>query len=110
MTWTFGVQHSVKLKPLLTSMTSDWIRVYDPLVPEFSVVQVRLPPGKREARAASDGPSTLIVREGLGRLGAIGEDDIGLKEGSMVFVGARVDDHFGSGSADPLVLYRTYYP
>ena len=47
---------------------------------------------------------------GLGRLGAPGEDDIGLEEGSVVFVGAGVDVHFSSGSANPLMLYRAYYP
>ena len=83
--------------------------MYDPLVPEFSVIQVRLPPGEREARAAFGGPSTLIVTEGLGRLSTPGEDDIGLKEGSVVFVSTGVDVHFSSGSADRLVLYRTYY-
>ena len=110
LTWAFGVQHPVKPKPLLSSMTAEYSRVYDPPVPEFSVVQVRLPPGEREAHAAFDGPSILIVTEGLGRLGASGEDDIGLKEGSVVFVGAGVDIHFSSGSTDPLVLYRAYYP
>ena len=68
------------------------------------------PPGEREAHAAFDGPSILIVTEGLGRLGAPGEDDIGLKEGSVVFVGAGIDVHLSSGSADPFVLYRAYYP
>jgi mannose-6-phosphate isomerase len=110
LTWTFGVQHSVKPKPLLSSVTAEYSRVYDPPVPEFSVVQIRLPPGKREAHAAFDGPSILIVTEGQGRLSTPGEDDTGLKEGSVVFIGAGVDVSFSSGSADPLVLYRAYYP
>ena len=77
-------------------MTVEYSRVYDPPVPEFSVVQVRLPPGERGAHAAFDRPSVLIVMVGLGRLGAPGEDDIGLEEGSVVFVGAGVDVHFSS--------------
>ena len=67
-------------------------------------------PPARGAHAAFDWPSVLIVTEGLGRLGAPGEDDIGLEEGSVVFVGAGVDVHFSSGSADPLMLYHAYYP
>jgi len=110
LTWTFGVQHSVEPKPLLSSVTTDYSRVYDPPVPEFSVVQVRLPPGEKEAHPAFDGPSILIVTEGWGRLSTSGEDDIGLKEGSVVFIGAGVDASFSSGGADPLALYRAYYP
>ena len=111
LTWTFGVQHSVTPSPLFSSMTpAEYSRVYDPPVPEFSVVQVRLPPGEREAHGAFDGPSILIVTEGWGRLGAPGEEDTGLKEGSVVFIGAGVDVHFNSGNTSPLVLYRAYYP
>ena len=110
LTWTFGVQHSVTPTPLLSSVTPEYSRVYDPPVPEFSVVQVRLLPGEREAHAAFDGPSILIVTEGWGTLGTPGEEDMGLKEGSVVFIGADVDVHFSSGNTDPLVLYRAYYP
>ncbi len=110
LTWTFGVRHSVKPTPLLSSMTPEYSWVYDPHVPEFSVVQVRLPPGEREAHAVFDGPSILIVTEGWGRLGAPGEEDMELKEGSVVFIGAGVGVHFSSGTTDSLVLYRAYYP
>ena len=111
LTWTFGVQHSVTPTPLLSSVTtSGYSRVYDPPAPEFSVVQVRLPPGEREDHAAFDGPSILIVTEGWGKLGTPGEDDMGLKEGSVVFIGAGVNVQFSSGNTDPLVLYRAYYP
>ena len=81
-------------------------------MPEFSVVQVALPPGGREAHREFDGPSVLIVTQGAGTLGAPGEDeaDVELQEGSVVFVGAGVGVTFTSGSAGRLVLYRAYYP
>jgi len=111
LTWTFGVQHLVIPTPLLSPVRTVYSRVYDPPVPEFSVVQVALPPGAREAHAAFNGPSILIVTEGSGRLGTPGEEeDIGLKEGSVVFIGTGVGVTFNSGNAEPLVLYRAYYP
>jgi hypothetical protein len=70
----------------------------------------RLPPGKKEAHAALDGPSILIVTEGWGRFSTPGEDDLGLKEGSVVFIDIGVHASFSSGSTNPLVLYRAYYP
>jgi len=121
LTWIFGVKHSVTPKPHSLSIpVSDSVegttkyyhsRVYDPPVPEFSVVQVELPPGEMEDHHAFEGPSILIVTEGAGTLSAPGEDGddgIGLKEGSVVFIGAGVDIRFASTGR--LVLYRAYYP
>jgi len=113
LTWTFGVKHWVTPTPLSSdSETVTYSKVYDPPVPEFSVVQVELPPGEqREIHRRFNGPSIFIVTQGAGALGACGEGDkIALKEGSVVFIGAGVDVTFTSGSADPLVVYRAYYP
>lgn len=114
LTWTFGVKHSVtpaRLSSGAGAETAQYSRVYDPPVPEFSVVQVALPPGEREAHRAFDGPSILIVTHGAGTLGAPGEEgEIALREGAVVFIGAGVGVTFASGSAGRLELYRAYYP
>jgi len=118
LTWTFGVTHAVTPTPapaLLApasdsdSATAPYSRVYAPPVPEFSVVQVVLPPGGREVHRALDGPSILIVTQGAGTLGAE-DEEIALQEGAVVFIGAGVGVVFASGSAERLGLYRAYYP
>jgi mannose-6-phosphate isomerase len=108
LTWTFGVQHSVEPRPLLSPVTAGYSRVYDS--PGVLSCSDQVSPGKREAHAVSDGPSILIVTKGQGRFSTPGEDDTGPKEGGVVFIGAGVDVSFSSGGADPLVLYRAYYP
>jgi hypothetical protein len=75
----------------------------------FSAVQVGLPPGEREAHAAFNGPSILIVTEGSGTLTAPGEDDDTDYEvpGSVVSVGATylyIGVTFSSGRVDRLAL------
>ena len=106
LAWTFGGTHSV------TPTATEYSKVYDPPVPKFSIVQRDLHPGGREVHREFDGPSVLIVTQGAGTLGAPGEDggDVGLQEGSVVFIGAGVGVTFTSGSAGRLVLYRAYYP
>ena len=112
LTWTFGVTHAVTPTPAplaSDSATAPYSRVYAPPVPEFSVVQVVLPPGGREVHRALDGPSILIVTQGAGTLGAE-DEEIALQEGAVVFIGAGVGVVFASGSAERLGLYRAYYP
>jgi hypothetical protein len=52
-TWTFGVQHSMDPKPLLSSMMAEYSWVYDPPVPEFSVVQIHRSSLSQRAREGS---------------------------------------------------------
>jgi mannose-6-phosphate isomerase len=115
LTWTFGVTHAVAplpTPPLSPPSTPEakYSKVYNPPVPEFSVVEVALPQGEQEAHRAFEGPSILIVTHGTGRLTGEG-GEVELKEGSVVFIGAGVGVTFATNEdVDRLVLYRAYYP
>ena len=87
-------------------------QLYDPPVPEFSVLRVGLSKeGDDEQHAALGGPSVLIVTEGGGKIVAPkaqdGDLELEVKEGSVIFVGAGVPVKFIAGQT--LVVYRAYY-
>ncbi|KAF9026838.1 mannose-6-phosphate isomerase [Hymenopellis radicata] len=89
-----GVQPTVFASP--ASM------LYDPPIPEFSVVQVKMNQGEEEHRAVS-GPSLVVVTEGGGRVSWSG-DSLEINEGDVFFIGAETPAKFGT--TDGLVMYR----
>jgi len=81
--------------------------LYDPPIPEFSVLQLALPRGETETHRAIGGPSVCVVTEGRGvvRWEGGGTLDVGL--GDVVFVGAGTRVGWGAGE-EGLVVYRAY--
>ena len=86
--------------------------LYDPPIPEFSVIQVKVPSGGKECHDGIRGPSIAIVTEGKGKVswGFEGEGlDIGL--GDVFFVGARTRielESSGVVEVGELVIYRAF--
>ncbi|KAM6497470.1 mannose-6-phosphate isomerase [Amanita muscaria] len=89
--------------------------LYDPLIPEFSVIQVKLSPDEEERHPALDGPSIFIVTTGSGRIvwnqgpgEETGSLDVGL--GDVVFIGAGTGVEFITDrkSRDGIILYRAF--
>ena len=99
-------KHVVKPLPIFQSSVST---LYDPPIPEFSVIQVKLPSGGRECHDGIRGPSLAIVTEGKGKVSwrLEGEDlDIGL--GDVFFVGAGTRIELEASGVEELVIYRAF--
>ena len=83
--------------------------LYDPPIPEFSVIQVKLPSGGKECHGEVRGPSIAIVTEGKGKVSwrLEGESlDIGL--GDVFFVGAGTGIELEASGVGELVIYRAF--
>jgi len=83
--------------------------LYDPPIPEFSVIQVKLPSGGKECHDEIRGPSIAIVTEGKGKVswGLESEGlDIGL--GDVFFVGAETRIELEASGVGELVIYRAF--
>ncbi|KAJ7132225.1 mannose-6-phosphate isomerase [Mycena epipterygia] len=97
-------KHVVAPAPFRGSAAST---LYDPPIPEFSVVQVVLGAGATEPHAAVAGPSIAIVTEGAGSLswtgGAAGLE---IAQGEVFFIGADTDVSFSSAAG--LTVYRAF--
>ncbi|KAJ7089764.1 RmlC-like cupin domain-containing protein [Mycena belliarum] len=79
--------------------------LYDPPIPEFSVVQVVLAAGATEAHPTVAGPSIAIVTEGAGSTSWTGGMlDIG--QGDVFFIGADTEVLFSTTAG--LTIYRAF--
>lgn len=84
--------------------------LYDPPIPEFSVIQLRLPRGKKETHPAIEGPSVAIVTEGKGVVEWGGDNDkLDVGTGDVFFIGAGTEVSFtAAGGERVLVVYRAF--
>ncbi|KAI0269431.1 mannose-6-phosphate isomerase [Gloeopeniophorella convolvens] len=98
--------HVVKPVPFAGAGAST---LYDPPVPEFSVVSVALALGAKETHREVEGPSILIVTGGSGRL-QWADGSVDVTQGEVVFIGAAtaVDFLAGGSDGDKLTLYRAF--
>ncbi|TCD61646.1 Mannose-6-phosphate isomerase [Steccherinum ochraceum] len=83
-------------------------KLYDPPIPEFSVLLVGLKPGEKEVHPAIDGPSILIVTEGSGKLKWGAPDAVEIRKGEVVFVGAGTELELYPWEDDELSVYRAF--
>ncbi|EIW55798.1 mannos-6-phosphate isomerase [Trametes versicolor FP-101664 SS1] len=81
--------------------------LYDPPIPEFSIVRTELAAGAREAHRAVDGPSVAIVTEGAGAVTWGGGERLAVAEGEAFFVGAGQEVGVEAG-AKRLVVHRAF--
>lgn len=104
-------KHVVEPKIKQSVSESSFSTLYDPPIPEFSVIQVKLPNCRKECHDEIRGPSVAIVTEGKGKvswgLGGGGESlDISL--GDVFFVGAGTRVEFEASGVEELVVYRAF--
>lgn len=103
-----GTSHTVKPTLFHPSESSPVVStLYDPPIPEFSVVQIDLPGGGKETHPGVDGPSLIVVTEGAGSVSWSSPDPGSLKVGlgDVFFVGAGTQVEF-SNESERLVMYR----
>ncbi|CAE6471113.1 unnamed protein product [Rhizoctonia solani] len=88
---------------LILSDSDSYTTLYDPPIPEFSVLLTDVPAGKKASHRALDGPSIFIVTSGSG---SVSGQEI-KSEGEVWFVGAGQSLEFTAGS-EGLLLYRAF--
>ena len=104
LTYTASPSSEHIVKPLSVSQSST---LYDPPIPEFSVIQVKLPTRGKECHDGIRGPSIVIVTEGKGKVSWADEGlDIGL--GDVFFVGAETRIELEANGVGELVIYRAF--
>lgn len=101
------VQPTPFVRPTQLQKTSTHTVLYDPPIPEFSVLRVALPSGEQEVHAPIDGPSVAIVTAGKGSV-RWGDESIEVSEGDVFFVGAGAEVQFTETGDKELVVYRAY--
>lgn len=82
--------------------------LYDPPVPEFSVVQVKVSAGTEEAHRAVHGPSIAIVTEGAGAVSWGERESLDVGLGDVFFIGADTEVNFCAADGTGLVAYRAF--
>lgn len=99
-----GTEHQVKPTTFRSSSVST---LYDPPIPEFSVVQVKLEASGKEIHPALKGPSLIVVTQGAGAVAwRSSQDGLKIGLGDVLFIGADTEVNFKAN--DELVLYRAY--
>jgi len=96
-------RHVVKPLPFSTSLTST---LYDPPIPEFSVVATALTSGQTEGHRAIDGPSITIVVGGKGKVQWV-NGSLDVVRGEVIFIGAGTTiDLLATG--EKFEIYRAF--
>lgn len=83
--------------------------LYDPPIPEFSVIKVDVPAGQLEKHPRFEGPSIAIVTEGKGIIQWSANEGRNLEVGvgNVFFVGAGTEISIQAGE-NKLVIYRAF--
>jgi mannose-6-phosphate isomerase len=103
LTYTAGHHSKHMVEPQSFSPHS---LLYDPPIPEFSVLKVDLNAGEKDGHKALAGPSIVAVCEGKGTVGW-GADSVACAAGDVLFIGAGVEASF-AGQDNGLTLYRAF--
>jgi len=111
LTYTASLPSKHTVQPTPFHSSSNVTMLYDPPVPEFSVLQVKIDPGVIESHPAVDGPSIAIITEGEGTVGW-GDDQqsLNVSKGSVFFVaaGSELKMQAGETSTKPLLIFRAF--
>ena len=100
-------KHLVQPVPFAkTSQVSPHTTLYDPPIPEFSVLRVALASSELETHAPIDGPSIAIITEGRGVVGWR-QESLEVSEGEVFFVGANTELKLEAQDQN-FVVYRAF--
>jgi mannose-6-phosphate isomerase len=99
-------KHVVEPTPYLNTTHT---RLYNPPIPEFSVLFTQLRPHESESHDAIDGPSICIVTEGASIVRWDGEGaEMRIGTGDVIFVGAGRDVKFDTVDDEGLTVFRAF--
>jgi len=82
--------------------------LYNPPIPEFSVLRLQLEIGQRETHPPIDGPSVAIVTGGSGKIHSGATDAFEVRKGEVFFVGAGTELQYVPYGEDTLEIYRAF--
>ncbi|KAI1798267.1 mannose-6-phosphate isomerase [Ganoderma leucocontextum] len=82
--------------------------LYDPPIPEFSVLRAVVPAGEVESHPPIDGPSIAIVTGGQGTVQWGCREELDISEGDVFFIGAGEGVELRSAGGDSLVVHRAF--
>ena len=98
-----GTKHQVKPTAFLPPSSSSTL--YDPPIPEFSVVKVEIGVSGKDTHPALNGHSLIVVTQGSGSVStAAGEKVLEVRLGDVFFIGADTSVSFEAQNG--LVMYR----
>ncbi|KAL1712860.1 RmlC-like cupin domain-containing protein [Schizophyllum commune] len=95
-----GTKHAVQ-----PSAFSPPSRLYDPPIPEFSVVMTAMEAGQSDTHRVVEGPSIAIVTEGAATV-SWGSGELPVSVGDVFFVGSGLE--LSVKASDSLVLFRAF--
>lgn len=99
-----ATRHRVQPSPFPSTAVSKASTLYDPPIPEFCVVQVKLESESKETHPAVQGPSLTVVTEGKGVV-MWNQETLTIEKGDVFFVGANTGIQL---EGEGLVLYRAF--
>ncbi|KAL4073845.1 RmlC-like cupin domain-containing protein [Scleroderma yunnanense] len=98
-------EHIIKPEPFLLCK---YTTIYDPPIPDFTVLEVDIPQNDVSAHDGLNGPSIAIVTAGSGSIGWMdGDDPVQLLAGSVIFIGANTEVSFRSKDQG-MTVYRAF--
>ena len=100
--WT---KHRVQPSSFPAQSPTSFSTLYDPPIPDFSVVQVVLPQDHKERHPKVNGPSTVIVTNGKGKISWT-EGQLDVSEGYVFFVSAGLEIEIKAEKE--LTMYRAF--
>ena len=102
-------KHLVAPAPFaVESRLSTRTTLYDPPIPEFSVLRVVLLAGEAEEHGPINGPSIAIVTEGRAVVSWGKGHSLAISEGDAFFVGAATPLRYEEVQGQSFVLYRAF--
>lgn len=100
--WT---KHRVQPSSFPAQSPTSFSTLYDPPIPDFSVVQVVLPQDHKERHPKVNGPSIVIVTNGKGKISWT-EGQLDVSEGYVFFVSAGIGIEIKA--EEELTMYRAF--
>ncbi|XP_074088826.1 mannose-6-phosphate isomerase [Macrotis lagotis] len=99
---------SSKLFPSVADREDPYVSIYDPPVPEFTVLQIKVPATIRFYMVAKiESASILLVVKGKAKGNALGSNvEFSLQRGTVVFIGAYEVLSLQLTSEDDLMMFR----
>jgi mannose-6-phosphate isomerase len=111
LTYTASLPSKHTVQPTPFHSSSNVTMLYDPPIPEFAVLQVKIDPGVTEYHPAVNGPSIAIIMGGEGTIGW-GDDQqsLNVSKGSVLFVAAGSELKMKAYEKDiePLFIFRAF--